>query len=72
MLLKKLNDANNMKKNKQINGMVDVSQKNVTSRRAIASASIIFSPKAFKHIISQGSPKCYLFETAKIGGVMAA
>lgn len=53
-------------------GMVDISDKAVTKRRAIAAGSIIFDSKAFSLFLRQGSPKGNVFETAKIAGIMAA
>ena len=53
-------------------GMVDVSDKNVTKRIAIASARIGFNQKAFKILITDGSPKGNIWETAKLAGIMAA
>jgi cyclic pyranopterin monophosphate synthase len=60
------------KRNKQKQGMVDISKKKVTKRIAIASSQIKMSPKAFKLLIVDGSPKGDVFETAKIAGIMAA
>ncbi len=53
-------------------GMVDISQKTVTTRRAVASAAVIFDAKAFALLVKEGSPKGNLFETARIAGIMAA
>lgn len=61
-----------MIKNKQGLGMVDISQKVITKRKAVAQGVISFSPKAFNILIKQGSPKGDVFETAKIAGIMAA
>ncbi len=57
---------------KQIHGMIDVSEKNVTKRTALASAKIVMSPEAFKILTEEGSPKGDIFETAKIAGIQAA
>jgi len=57
---------------KQINGMVDVGSKEVTKRIARASSTIKMSPKAFKALVTDGSPKGDVFETAKLAGIMAA
>ena len=57
---------------KQIDGMVDVSAKEVTKRVARAASTIKMSPKVFKALIEDGSPKGDVFETAKIAGIMAA
>jgi cyclic pyranopterin phosphate synthase len=54
------------------NGMIDVSGKDVTRRVARASARISMSAKAFKILMTEGSPKGDVFETAKIAGIMAA
>ena len=53
-------------------GMVDISGKAVTKRRAVATASVVFDQKAFALFLKQGSPKGDVFETAKIAGIMAA
>ena len=60
------------KKRKQVEGMIDISQKKVTKRVAIASARITMSSKAFKLLLTEGSPKGDVFETAKVAGIMAA
>jgi len=65
-------DKMNVQKNKQGNGMVDVSGKDVTKRIARASATIILTDKAFTALMREGSPKGDVFETAKISGIMAA
>jgi len=52
--------------------MVDISDKQVTHRVADAEGKVVFSPKAFKVFLKQGSPKGDIFETAKIAGIMAA
>lgn len=57
---------------KQTEGMVDISEKNVTSRLASASGSITMSKEAFKILLSKGSPKGDVLETAKVAGIMAA
>jgi len=61
-----------IKRKKQIDGMVDVSAKEITKRVARAVSTIKMSPKAFKALIDGGSPKGDVFETAKIAGIMAA
>ena len=53
-------------------GMVDISDKQITKRVAIASGKIIFSPKAYRILLKLGSPKGNVLETAKIAGIMAA
>ena len=52
--------------------MVDVSDKAVTKRVAMASGEIKFSAAAFKALIQKKSPKGDVFETAKVAGIMAA
>lgn len=63
-----------MKKNdkKLSAGMVDISEKSVTKRRAVAQAVVTFQPEAFDIFCSQGSPKGNVVETARIAGIMAA
>ena len=57
---------------KKIHGMVDVGEKPVTLRTALAKASIRFSKSAFDVLKKKGSPKGDVFETARIAGIMAA
>ena len=57
---------------KQIFGMVDNSEKNITKRIALASGKIVLSKNAFKILMNEGSPKGNVWEAAKISGVMAA
>ena len=52
--------------------MVDISDKQTTKRVARAEGKIVFSPKAFKILLKEGSPKGDVLATAKIAGVMAA
>jgi len=52
--------------------MVDIGDKQITKRVACAEGMVIFSPKAFKVFIKQGSPKGNVLETAKVAGIMAA
>jgi cyclic pyranopterin phosphate synthase len=52
--------------------MVDISDKQVTKRMALASGDIVFNPKSFRILLKQGSPKGNIFEAAKIAGIMAA
>jgi cyclic pyranopterin phosphate synthase len=61
-------------KSKQLtcSGMVDISDKVVTKRRAVAIGAVTFDSKAFKLFVKEGSPKGNIFETAKIAGIMAA
>ena len=60
------------KNNRQKEGMVDISHKEVTKRTAVACGRITMSPKAFKALVNQQSPKGDVFETAKVAGIMAA
>ena len=60
------------KKGKIQPGMVDVSQKDVTRRVAVACSRLQMSPKAFDILLKQGSPKGDVLETAKVAGIMAA
>ena len=53
-------------------GMVDISNKQITKRIACAQGQVVFSPKAFKTFLKDGSPKGNIFETAKVAGIMAA
>ena len=53
-------------------GMVDISPKDVTLRRAMAQGVITFLPAAFKALITGRSPKGDVLETARIAGIMAA
>ncbi len=52
--------------------MIDISDKQTTKRMACAEGMVIFSPKAYKILLKQGSPKGDVLETAKIAGIMAA
>lgn len=52
--------------------MVDISQKSVTKRVAVALATVKMSTPTFKALVTQGSPKGDVFETAKVAGIMAA
>ena len=61
-----------MKRNNQKQGMVDISEKAVTKRTARACAKIRMGKEAFGILLSQGSPKGNVFETAKVAGIMAA
>ena len=61
-------------KSKQLtcSGMVDISDKTITKRRAVATATVTFDKKAFDLFVKEGSPKGNVIETAKIAGIMAA
>ena len=52
--------------------LVDISNKEITKRVARAEWKIILSPKAFKVLLKEGSPKGNVLETAKTAGIMAA
>jgi len=52
--------------------IVDISEKQITKRVACAEGKIVFSPRAFKIFVKEGSPKGNVLETAKIAGIMAA
>ncbi|HLD88189.1 MAG TPA: cyclic pyranopterin monophosphate synthase MoaC [Candidatus Omnitrophota bacterium] len=53
-------------------GMVDISPKEVTVRRAVAQGAVTLSPAAFKALITGRSPKGDVLGTARIAGIMAA
>ncbi len=53
-------------------GMVDISSKDVTLRRAVAQGVVTLPPAAFKALITGRSPKGNVLETARIAGIMAA
>ncbi len=52
--------------------MVDVSRKNITERKAIASGKIIMSQESLSKVQAGNSPKGDVIATAKIAGIMAA
>jgi cyclic pyranopterin phosphate synthase len=52
--------------------MIDISQKEISLRRAIAKGSIVLKPKAFRDLMSNKSPKGDVFEAAKLAGINAA
>ncbi len=52
--------------------MVDVSDKNTTTRRAVASGKVLLSPKTLKILNDQANPKGDPLEIARIAGIMAA
>ena len=52
--------------------MVDISDKNVTTRRAVASASVILSPETIAKLKAGENPKGDPLEIARIAGIMAA
>ena len=52
--------------------MVDTSAKTATSRRAVASASVLMSPNTLAALESHQTPKGDPLETARLAGIMAA
>ena len=52
--------------------MADISDKAITKRRAVATATVTFDKKAFDLFVKKGSPKGNVIETARIAGIMAA
>ncbi len=60
------------KKMQDSSGMVDISNKSTTARSALATATIKMSAAAFKILMTSGSPKGDVFETAKVAAIMAA
>ena len=52
--------------------MVDVGDKLVTDRRAVAGATIFMNPDTFDKVIHNRTRKGNVLETARIAGVMAA
>ena len=52
--------------------MVDTSDKEVTPRRAVASARVLMSPNTISAIRNHTTPKGDPLETARLAGVMAA
>jgi|SRR6185503_13183162 len=57
---------------KQQKGMVDVSHKSPTKRRAIAQSTVRLGKKAFQALVGNKSPKGNVLEAAKIAAIMAA
>lgn len=55
-----------------VDGMIDISEKDVTKRVAVATSIIEMGKEAFQLLIDGKSPKGDVFETAKIAGIMAA
>ena len=53
-------------------GMVDISQKEITVRKAAAQGVITLKPKAYKLLMTNQSPKGNVFETARVAGIGAA
>jgi molybdenum cofactor biosynthesis protein MoaC len=52
--------------------MVDVSEKQSTARRAIASAKVLLSPATLEILHTNANPKGNPLEIARIAGIMAA
>ena len=52
--------------------MVDVSAKDTTTRRAVASGRVLLSQKTLETLQTQNSPKGDPLEIARIAGIMAA
>ena len=52
--------------------MIDISQKGVTVRRALAQGMIYFNKEGFKTVLTGKSPKGDLWEAAKLAGIGAA
>lgn len=52
--------------------MVDVSDKAVTARRAVAAGAVIMSEKTFARLQSGDNPKGNVETTAELAGIMAA
>ena len=57
---------------KKISGMVDNSEKEITSRVAVAVGTLAMGKTAFKILMKDGSPKGNVWEAAKMAGVIAA
>ncbi len=56
----------------QSQGMVDISEKSITKRVAIAQAVVTLPSKAFLALLKKESPKGDVLEAAKIAGILAA
>lgn len=52
--------------------MVDVSGKETTTRRAVASGKVLLSPETLKKLQANANPKGNPLEIARIAGIMAA
>src|SRR6185369_8912754 len=52
--------------------MVDISDKDSTARRAVASAKVLLSPETIQTLRTQKTPKGDPLEIARIAGIMAA
>ena len=65
------NKLSHLNSNKEVE-MVDVSQKSITLRQAIASGKIIMSQDSLEKVQAGNSPKGDVIATAKIAGIIAA
>lgn len=52
--------------------MVDVSQKDMTAREAVAAGRIFMKPETLKKILENNMPKGDVLSTARIAGIMGA
>lgn len=52
--------------------MVDTSDKNITARRAVASAKVLVTPDTLAALEQHRTPKGDPLETARVAGIMAA
>ena len=52
--------------------MVDTSQKEITTRRAVASARVLMTPQTIDALRQHRTPKGDPLETARVAGIMAA
>lgn len=52
--------------------MVDVSNKKVTDRRAVAGGTITMNPDTFNKVVNNTARKGNVLETARIAGILAA
>ena len=52
--------------------MVDVSEKNITSRRAIAVGCVRMKPETLQHVLAGDMKKGDVLGTARLAGIMAA
>lgn len=52
--------------------MVDISSKDSTVRKATAHGRIVLTPKAYRLLMTNQSPKGNVLETARVAGILAA
>ncbi len=52
--------------------MVDVSEKEITHREAVAESMVLMKPETLELIVSGGAPKGDVFAAARIAGILAA